>query len=174
MVLWALSTAPATVAKILDHLRLPSTPPPVVPAQAPDQAIGRTPPRRSHRRRPARCSRGPRNPSARPDRRPNRCCTPRPVRWFWGSTEGPGPSRCEGSGDPLQCRPIDGSTARRRGTCLVHDPLVLCGHQIRGTPVHRIQETPLMHDGRPRAYVTSFWRGGSRSSAGADVPARTP
>ncbi len=33
MVLLALITAPATVAKILDHLRLPSAPPPVAPAR---------------------------------------------------------------------------------------------------------------------------------------------
>ncbi len=39
MVLLALISAPSTVAKILDHLRLPSSPPPVAPARLGDQQI---------------------------------------------------------------------------------------------------------------------------------------
>jgi hypothetical protein len=39
MVLLALITAPSTVAKILDHLRLPSIPPPVAPARLGDRQI---------------------------------------------------------------------------------------------------------------------------------------
>ena len=35
MVLLALITALATVVRILDHLRIPSTPPPIAPAQVP-------------------------------------------------------------------------------------------------------------------------------------------
>lgn len=37
MILLALITAPDTVAKILDHLHIPSTPPPVAPARLGDQ-----------------------------------------------------------------------------------------------------------------------------------------
>jgi hypothetical protein len=37
MVLLALITARATVTRILDHLRIPSTPPPVAPARSPSQ-----------------------------------------------------------------------------------------------------------------------------------------
>jgi hypothetical protein len=39
MVLLALITAPSTVERILDHLRIPSTPPPVAPARLRDQQI---------------------------------------------------------------------------------------------------------------------------------------
>lgn len=38
MVLLALITAPAAVARILDHLRTPSTPPPIAPARVPASA----------------------------------------------------------------------------------------------------------------------------------------